>query len=128
MRYDNVRDIPTGGLETKTVAKQALLPPDELSEVLVRHLDAACLLARRVLGDWALAEDAVQEACLRCIRQPPERRPEPEVRGYFLRAVFHVAVGMKRSDVARRTREEKRAAEGDVRVHLGRELTRVEGE
>jgi len=108
-----MRNIPSSGLETETVTKRPLLLPDELSEVLVRHLDAACLLARRVLGDWALAEDAVQEACLRCIRHPPERRPEAETRGYFLRAVFHVAVGMKRSDVARRTREEKRAAGRD---------------
>jgi DNA-directed RNA polymerase specialized sigma24 family protein len=43
-----------------------------LRSVLAGNLGRAYLLARRVLGDPERAEDAVQEAALRCIRRPPD--------------------------------------------------------
>ena len=88
------------------------LTSQDISEFLARNVDRACLLARRILGDWEAAQDAVQEACLRCVRQPPERREAREMTAYFLQRVVWVAQEMRSNETARKDREEKRGAIG----------------
>jgi len=90
-----------------TMSEPTPLPVEELHNLLVRNLDQAYLFAHRLLGDWHLAQDAVQEACVQCIRHPPERRDAPAMERYLLKRISWVASDMRRSNTARRAREER---------------------
>lgn len=68
--------------------------------------DRAYMLALRTTGSPALAEEAVQEACVRILQNPPEDRGDDAAAAYFLKAVHGVAANMLRSSKHRRQREE----------------------
>ncbi|MCK6471622.1 MAG: RNA polymerase sigma factor [Planctomycetes bacterium] len=68
--------------------------------------DRAYMLALRTTGSPALAEEAVQEACVRILQRPPEDRGDEAAAAYFLRTVHGVAVDLTRSSKHRRHREE----------------------
>lgn len=68
--------------------------------------DRAYMLALRTTGSPALAEEAVQEACVRILQRPPEDRGDDAAAAYFLRTVHGVAVDLTRSSKYRRQREE----------------------
>lgn len=68
--------------------------------------DRAYMLALRTTGSPALAEEAVQEACVRILQRPPEDRGDDAAAAYFLRTVHGVAVDLTRSSKHRRQREE----------------------
>lgn len=68
--------------------------------------DRAYMLALRTTGSPALAEEAVQEACVRILQNPPEDRGDEAAAAYYLKAVHGVAASMLRSSKHRRQREE----------------------
>ena len=76
-----------------------------------RDLAAAYHLALRVTGNEALAEDAVQEAFVRVLREPSARPGREPLTNHILRAVHLSALDILRSEGARRRREEGYAME-----------------
>jgi RNA polymerase sigma-70 factor (ECF subfamily) len=83
---------------------------DALAEAYRRHAGAVYGLARRVLGDPAVAEEVVQEVFLRLWNTPDRFDPERGSLRSFLLAQGHGrAVDMLRSDTSRRQREERDA-------------------
>jgi RNA polymerase sigma-70 factor (ECF subfamily) len=83
---------------------------DALSEVYRRHAAAAFGLARRIVGDRALAEEVVQEVFLR-LWNGPDRfdAARGSLRTYLLTQTHGRSVDVVRAEAARRTREERDA-------------------
>jgi len=83
-----------------------------LAEAYRRHAGATFGLAKRLLNDHARAEEIVQEVFVRLWNEPNRYDPERGTLRSFLLAHTHGrSVDMIRSDVSRRTREEKEARE-----------------
>lgn len=83
---------------------------DALAEVYRRNAGSVYGLARRVLGDNAAAEEAVQEVFLRLWHEPSRFDPERgSLRSFLLAQAHSRAVDMLRSDTARRLREDREA-------------------
>jgi|SRR6187401_393496 RNA polymerase sigma-70 factor (ECF subfamily) len=61
-----------------------------------RHAGAALRLARRILGNEAAAEDAVQDALLRVWINAPRWRPEAAFRTWLYRIVVNLCLNAKR--------------------------------
>ena len=61
-----------------------------------RHAAAALGLARRILGDEAMAEDAVQDALLRVWVNAPRWRPEAAFRTWLYRIVVNLCLNARR--------------------------------
>src|SRR5437588_11216942 len=61
-----------------------------------RHGERALRLARRILGNEAMAEDVVQEAFLRVWVNAPRWRPHAAFRTWFYRIVFNLALNRRR--------------------------------
>jgi RNA polymerase sigma-70 factor (ECF subfamily) len=61
-----------------------------------RHAGRALRLARRILGDEALAEDIVQDALLRVWTNAPRWRPEAAFRTWLYRVVVNLCLNAKR--------------------------------
>ena len=86
-----------------------------LAEAYRRHAGATCGLAKRLLNDHSRAEEIVQEVFVRLWNEPNRYDPERGTLRSFLLAHTHGrSVDMIRSDVSRRTREEKEAREQAV--------------
>jgi RNA polymerase sigma-70 factor, ECF subfamily len=83
---------------------------DALAEAYRRHAGAGNGLARRVLGDTALAEEIVQEVFLRLWNEPDRFDPgRGSLRSFLLAHTHGRSVDLLRSDVARRQREAREA-------------------
>jgi RNA polymerase sigma-70 factor (ECF subfamily) len=83
---------------------------EALAEVYRRNAGPVFGLARRVLGDAAVAEEVVQEVFLRLWHEPGRYDPERgSLRTFLLSQVHSRAVDMLRSDTARRQREVREA-------------------
>lgn len=83
---------------------------EALAEVYRRNAGPVFGLARRVLGDAAIAEEVVQEVFLRLWHEPGRYDPERgSLRTFLLSQVHSRAVDMLRSDTARRQREVREA-------------------
>ena len=81
-----------------------------LAEVFRRHGGAVHGLARRLLGEDALAEEVVQEVFLRLWRQPDRFDPgRGTLRSFLLAQAHGRAVDVIRSEESRRRREERDA-------------------
>jgi RNA polymerase sigma-70 factor (ECF subfamily) len=79
---------------------------EALAEVYRRNAGPVFGLARRVLGDAAVAEEVVQEVFLRLWHEPGRYDPERgSLRTFLLSQVHSRSVDMLRSDTARRQRE-----------------------
>jgi RNA polymerase sigma-70 factor (ECF subfamily) len=79
---------------------------EALAEVYRRNAGPVFGLARRVLGDAAVAEEVVQEVFLRLWHEPGRYDPERgSLRTFLLSQVHSRSVDMLRSDSARRQRE-----------------------
>ncbi len=61
-----------------------------------RHAGRALRLARRILGNEALAEDIVQDALLRVWTNGPRWRPQAEFRTWLYRIVVNLCLNAKR--------------------------------
>ncbi|MEA2872264.1 MAG: polymerase sigma-70 factor, subfamily [Hyphomicrobiales bacterium] len=61
-----------------------------------RHAGRALRLARRILGNEALAEDIVQDALLRVWTNAPRWRPEAAFRTWLYRVVVNLCLNAKR--------------------------------
>ena len=83
---------------------------EALAEAYRRHGGAVFGLARRLLGDRAVAEELVQEVFLRLWDQPEKFDPaRGSLRAYLLAHCHGRAVDVLRSDASRRRREERDA-------------------
>ena len=83
---------------------------EALAEAYRRHGGAVFGLARRLLGDAAVAEETVQEVFLRLWNQPEKFDPtRGSLRAYLLAHCHSRSVDVLRSDSARRRREERDA-------------------
>lgn len=93
---------------------------EALAEAYRRHAGAVFGLARRLLGDQALAEEIVQEVFLRLWNDPDRFDPlRGSLRSYLLAHTHGRAVDALRSEGSRRAREERdarRTAEGGYDV------------
>lgn len=82
-----------------------------LAEAYRRHAGAVFGLAKRLLSDHARAEEVVQEVFLRLWNEPERYDSERGTLRSFLLAHTHGrAVDLIRSDVARRSREERESS------------------
>lgn len=105
---DRFRDASDGSL----VVAIGRWKEDALGEAFRRHAGAVHALARRVLGDGALAEEVVQEVFLRLWSSPERYDPaRGSLRSFLLAQSHGRAVDLLRSDSARRRREEREAAQ-----------------
>jgi RNA polymerase sigma-70 factor (ECF subfamily) len=83
---------------------------EALAEAYRRHGGAVYGLARRLLGDPAIAEELVQEVFLRLWNQPEKFDPaRGSLRAYLLAHCHGRSVDVLRSDASRRRREERDA-------------------
>src|SRR3954454_14583923 len=83
---------------------------EALAEAYRRHGGAVFGLARRLLGDPAIAEELVQEVFLRLWNQPEKFDPaRGSLRAYLLAHCHGRSVDVLRSDSSRRRREERDA-------------------
>jgi RNA polymerase sigma-70 factor (ECF subfamily) len=79
-----------------------------LAELYQRNGATALALARRVLGDRALAEEVVQEVFVRTWRQPERYDSDRgSMRSFLLAQVHGRAVDLLRAESARRGREQR---------------------
>lgn len=85
---------------------------DALAEAYRRHAGAAFGLARRLIGDRALAEEVLQEVFLRLWHRPDRFDPERgSLRSYLLAQTHGRSVDLLRAESSRRRREEREARE-----------------
>ena len=81
---------------------------EALAEAYRRHAGAVYALARRLLGEPALAEEVVQEVFLRLWNAPDKYDPERgALRSYLLAQGHGRSVDLLRSESSRRRREER---------------------
>jgi RNA polymerase sigma-70 factor (ECF subfamily) len=83
---------------------------DALAEVYRRHSPASFGLARRIVGDRALAEEVVQEVFLRLWNEPDRfDASRGSLRTYLLTQTHGRSVDVIRAEASRRAREERDA-------------------
>jgi len=75
---------------------QARLDPDAFEQIVSSYMRPALAVARQILSDHALAEDAVQESFLRVIRKRGQYVPGSPFSGWFYAIVRNVCVDMLR--------------------------------
>lgn len=100
---------------------------EALAEVYRRHAGTVFGLARRLLGEQALAEEVTQEVFLHLWRHPDRFDPERgALRAYLLSVTHARSVDVIRSEGARRRREEREARRaGDAPADVEEEALRV---
>jgi RNA polymerase sigma-70 factor (ECF subfamily) len=107
---DRIGDVKTGELRLASDAQLVVaigrFRHDALSEVYRRHAPAAFGLARRIVGDRALAEEVVQEVFLR-LWNAPDRfdAARGSLRTYLLTQTHGRSVDVVRAEAARRAVE-----------------------
>ena len=111
-RTDDVRREYTDASDAALVVSIGRYQQAALAEAYRRHAGATFGLAKRLLNDHSRAEEVVQEVFVRLWNEPNRYDPERGTLRSFLLAHTHGrSVDMIRSDVSRRTREEREARE-----------------
>ena len=111
---DGIGDVRTGELRVASDAQLVVaigrFRHEALSEVYRRHAPAAFGLARRIVGDRALAEEVVQEVFLR-LWNTPDRfdGARGSLRTFLLTQTHGRSVDVVRAEASRRAREEREA-------------------
>jgi|ERR1043165_2233333 RNA polymerase sigma-70 factor (ECF subfamily) len=88
-----------------------------------RHAGAALRLARRILGNAAMAEDTVQDALLRVWINAPRWRPDAAFRTWLYRIVVNLCLNARRRapnlplDAAAHIAEQGPGADEQLRLH-----------
>ncbi|MFT6293699.1 MAG: RNA polymerase sigma-70 factor (ECF subfamily) [Ilumatobacter sp.] len=112
LRTNNVQRDISDASDSALVVLIGRFQQDALAEAYRRHAGAVFGLARRLLSDNARAEEIVQEVFVRLWNEPTRFDPERGTLRSFLLANAHGrSVDLIRSDVSRRRREEREAAE-----------------
>ena len=106
MGTDNLREAS----DARLVVGIGRFHQEALAEAYRRHGGAVFALARRLLGDGALAEEVLQEVFLRLWNEPDRFDPERgSLRSYLLAHAHGRSVDLIRSETSRRRREERDA-------------------
>ena len=98
---------PVQSHEALMVRFQTRLDSDAFEQIVSCYMSPALAVARQILSDHALAEDAVQESFLRVIRKRDQYIPGIHFSGWFYAIVRNVCLDMQRQ----RTREKKAVGE-----------------
>lgn len=123
-RTEDVRRDLSDASDAALVVSIGRYQQDALAEAYRRHAGAVFGLAKRLLTDHARAEEIVQEVFVRLWNEPDRFDPERGTLRSFLLANAHGrAVDLIRSEVSRRRREERDAAEtADAGYDIAREV------
>lgn len=123
-RTEDVRRNLSDASDAALVVSIGRYQQDALAEAYRRHAGAVFGLAKRLLTDHARAEEIVQEVFVRLWNEPDRFDPERGTLRSFLLANAHGrAVDLIRSEVSRRRREERDAAEtADAGYDIAREV------
>jgi len=88
--------IPVQSHETLMARFQTGLDSDAFEQIVSSYMSPALAVARQILSDYALAEDAVQESFLRVIRKRDQYIPGSPFSSWFYTIVRNVCVDMLR--------------------------------
>jgi RNA polymerase sigma-70 factor, ECF subfamily len=83
----------------------------QLQELLARHRRGAVVTVTRLVGDFAVAEDAVQEACAAALVQWPSAGIPREPRAWLVGVARHKALDYLRREARRGALEARAASE-----------------
>lgn len=123
-RNDDVQRNLVDASDASLVVSIGRFQQDALAEAYRRHAGAVFGLAKRLLTDHARAEEIVQEVFVRLWNEPNRFDPERGTLRSFLLANAHGrSVDLIRSEVSRRRREERDAADtADAGYDIAREV------
>jgi RNA polymerase sigma-70 factor (ECF subfamily) len=124
VRTNSVRRDYTEASDAALIVSIGRYDQSALAEVYRRHAGAVFGLAKRLLNDHARAEEIVQEVFLRLWNNPTRFDPERgSLRSFLLAHTHGRSVDLIRSDVSRRSREEREAsAQADAGYDLALEV------
>jgi len=83
-------------------------------ELVRRHVDLVYSVARRILHDASLAEDATQSVFLALAQNASKLADRPVLTGWLHRTARNIAAATIRSDVRRRAREQQTAVMKEI--------------
>jgi RNA polymerase sigma-70 factor (sigma-E family) len=107
---------------TDAMERERVLEHDRLADLYVRHAQEGIRLAFLLTGDWALAEDLVQDAFSRLVGRLQHLRDPGAFGAYLRRTIVNLATSHFRHRRVERAYLERRAAapspEGDPNEDL----------
>ena len=76
------------------------------SELVRRHTNLVYSIAKRRVGDLAVAQEVTQIVFIRLAKGPPKVESEAQLLGWLHRTTVHVSIDLWRSETRRRAREQ----------------------
>ena len=105
----SMRNAPVPSHEALMARFQTRLDSDAFEQIVSYYMRPALAVARQIVPDSALAEDAVQESFLRVIRKRHQYIPGSPFSCWFYAIVRHVCVDMLRQSARQKELIEKMA-------------------